>query len=491
MSMECELPPPHITDHVNVDGCPLRYEQCGEPHDHPPPSTSSLRHEQSGGPHDPPSPSTSSDFTNKRRKVDVDAENSVPSPSRLDSQVKHVSVVPSPSRLDSQVTHDHLHCHLADIHSVVSPDTAVDTLTKCDNTEPNSHAESAAEIDVNSTHHPAAADEACANLDEATALKWRSCGDAELTVAIASPPTHTDTPLAAADEACANLDEATASKWCSCGGAELSTVTVAIASPPTHTNTPLAAADEARANLDEATASKCCSCGGAELSTVTVAIASPPTHTDTPLAAADEACTNLDEATVLLVRACMDTVPVVCEMPSAAGADKSNCVIEATATQTDTVNLHHHCTATPTNDGAVVVTVDDNHLFSPEAHHRNDCDDSGIYFDVGEGVTPSRAARDCDVRSEDEDEISATRTTLSAMELASLPPVLHFTHTPSVVAPPSAASAARAAAVLAVADAFRLADRVLILAGAGFSAGSLCADGTKLPGKREGARPAS
>jgi hypothetical protein len=445
--MECELPPPHITDHVNVDGCPLRYEQCGEPHDHPPPSTSSLRHEQSGGPHDPPSPSTSSDFTNKRRKVDVDAENSVPSPSRLDSQVKHVSVVPSPSRLDSQVTHDHLHCHLADIHSVVSPDTAVDTLTKCDNTEPNSHAESAAEIDVNSTHHPAAADEACANLDEATALKWRSCGDAELTVAIASPPTHT--------------------------------------------NTPLVAADEARANLDEATASKCCSCGGAELSTVTVAIASPPTHTDTPLAAADEACTNLDEATVLLVRACMDTVPVVCEMPSAAGADKSNCVIEATATQTDTVNLHHHCTATPTNDGAVVVTVDDNHLFSPEAHHRNDCDDSGIYFDVGEGVTPSRAARDCDVRSEDEDEISATRTTLSAMELASLPPVLHFTHTPSVVAPPSAASAARAAAVLAVADAFRLADRVLILAGAGFSAGSLCADGTKLPGKREGARPAS
>jgi hypothetical protein len=418
--MDCELPPPHITDHVNVDGCPLRYEQCGEPHDHPPPSTSSLRHEQSGEPHDPPSPSTSSDFTNKRRRVDVDAENSVssstsallvqsvvPSPSRLDSQEKRVSVVPSPSRLDSQVKHDHLYHHLADVHSVVSPNTAVDTLTKCDNTEPNSPAESGAETDVNGTHHPAAADEACANLDEATASKY-------------------------------------------------------------------------------------CSCGGAELSTVTVTIASPPTHTDTPHAAADEACANLDEPTVLLVRACMGTVPVVCEMPSAADADESNCVIEATATQTqtDTVNLHNHCTATPTNDGAVVVTIDDNPPFSPEAHHRNVCDDSGVYFDVGEGVTPPRAARDCDVRGEDEDEISATRTTLSATELASLPPVLHFTHTPSV-APPSTASAARAAAVLAVADAFRLADRVLILAGAGFSAGSLCADGTKLPGKREGARPAS
>jgi len=334
--------------------------------------------------------------------VDVDAENSVSSST---SALLVQSVVPSPSRLDSQVTHEHPH-HLADVHSVVSPDTAVDTLTKCDNTEPNSPAESAAEIEVSSTHHAAVADEACANLDEATALKWRSCG-------------------------------------------------------------------------------------GTELSTVTVAITSPPTHTDTPLAAADEACMNLDEPTVLLVRSCMDTVPVVCEMPSAADAEGSDCVVEATATQTDTVNLHHHCTAAPTNEATLVVTVDANPLFSPEAHHQNVCDDSGVYFDVGEGVTPSRAVRDCDVRGEDEDKISVTRTTMSATELASLPPVSHFTHTPSVVAPPSAASAARAAAVLAVADAFRLADRVLILAGAGFSAGSLCADGTKLPGKREGARPAS
>lgn len=42
----------------------------------------------------------------------------------------------------------------------------------------------------------------------------------------------------------------------------------------------------------------------------------------------------------------------------------------------------------------------------------------------------------------------------------------------------------RAATIRAVADAFRLADRVLVLAGAGFSAGSLCADGTTLPDYR-------